>query len=892
MHRIYPLFAALLFAFMLCRHAACAEEFITIRGTLTQDLYYAIDDAGETDRSHVNPHVGAPAPGVRVDLIALSGDDPSDASLIAQTVADSYGAYSLTVPSPANMDSTIALRFAPEGADGAAYAEKIIPASKLVQLRFRSAFASAPAKDSAEGTQYALFPYSEGYFFQPPALYQHDLARLSLGMAISAFSAAEADLFWNQNIACGRERNIAFAYDMLGFENAEFFNYDVHLNDYNGKVAFSIASKEVSSVLSPEGAGEEALVVAIVLRGGGYGCEWSSNFNVAAEAPVENAASSASRLSALLRLDKRFGIQSLPVTNSYHNGFYTAASEVIRELKAYLAKYADESRPVKLWLTGYSRAAATANLAAGMLLSDPDVEFDALYAYTFATPNGAKTPVSGTENAGIFNIVYEEDAVPNVAFAEWDYAKNGETLCLSDHSLEGSEASFEAIRDCFQRLTGRDDYDPATFKTNSDLIAELKTILTDAIPSEEVYAEIYQPFVRAAILCCTLEIHEEGEVYSLRSGGYDRVHEYIERNILLGIREAIFHLDDDRLDLYRRTMSGEHSINLWNFVDDDLVLLIEDVVSIAQLWGGNLDDLANEEMLTLIHAAYAIVYQLMDTSASLDSVGFAHHPEVYLAWMTALDGETLFDRSNVHAFDTTLLPIDNAVDVGGRISIGKNFLDDDNIVTTMRSLNAVDIEFVPATLDIDGDGVGECLFFDQYGMTDYMILQFLPESMLDRPHAAHGQFPSLYPLIQYCDAQGYFVSEIAEGFDRLGKEFHRLCIITGADGCVYACVTGCINYANGWPEEYPEFFMLPPGSLEFVSISPDYQKTLLSEINGVQLDRFLADFDAQYVEELGGWCFVTTQIDHEQHRRLLSFFTMSGNELQPLARYLDGERME
>lgn len=72
-----------------------------------------------------------------------------------------------------------------------------------------------------------------------------------------------------------------------------------------------------------------------MLRGVGYGAEWVSNLHLG--------------------------------ENSWHYGFVTAAEQFFADLQDYLAcakAAAGELGTIKLWLGGYSRGAAVANLAA------------------------------------------------------------------------------------------------------------------------------------------------------------------------------------------------------------------------------------------------------------------------------------------------------------------------------------------------------------------------------------------------------------------------------------------------------------------------------------------------------------------------------------------------
>lgn len=246
------------------------------------------------------------------------------------------------------------------------------------------------------------FYYSDDFFKQNSAEYNNKLSIASLGMAMSAFSTKESEKYWtddNVYIASGktvrREDNIIKAYSTLGFIDARFYNYDVTLNDSSDKVAYSFAHKTIRD------GNDEFTLITVITRGGSYGAEWASNFNV--------------------------GSGGL-----FHDGFNDASWEVYRSLWQYmddlnhLGKLNDK---VKFWFTGFSRGAAVANLTAGKLCMMNSISSSDVFAYLFATPqgiNGKKYPdYKDVDTSGIFNIINPGDVVPAVALSEWGFARFG-----------------------------------------------------------------------------------------------------------------------------------------------------------------------------------------------------------------------------------------------------------------------------------------------------------------------------------------------------------------------------------------------------------------------------------------------------------------------------------
>lgn len=66
------------------------------------------------------------------------------------------------------------------------------------------------------------FYYSESLFDHPATEYDHQLAFVTLGMVMAAFTAAVSIPQYWVNGSVGREANLAAAYELLGFGDAPF----------------------------------------------------------------------------------------------------------------------------------------------------------------------------------------------------------------------------------------------------------------------------------------------------------------------------------------------------------------------------------------------------------------------------------------------------------------------------------------------------------------------------------------------------------------------------------------------------------------------------------------------------------------------------------------------
>ena len=231
--------------------------------------------------------------------------------------------------------------------------------------------------------------YSDRYFDEASNIYRDDLASASLCLTLSAFSSnVNRDSKYDEEYRNARRLLIGDANKpdtvYMGFDSFHQIGYND--NKTENSIAAVIAKKPIVSN------GKDYTLLAVAVRGGGYGAEWAGNFNVG--------------------------------LSGEHAGFNKAKTKVLDFIKNYIKSY-DIKGDIKLWITGYSRGAATANLVAGSLTNDPGQLSNVtlakkdLYAYTFATPQGAlKDSVKpGSKYTNIHNIISKKDLVPRVAMS-------------------------------------------------------------------------------------------------------------------------------------------------------------------------------------------------------------------------------------------------------------------------------------------------------------------------------------------------------------------------------------------------------------------------------------------------------------------------------------------
>ena len=238
------------------------------------------------------------------------------------------------------------------------------------------------------------FTYSDDYFSAGSYEFRYDLAVCSFALALSAFSSVDAGIL-NQDI-----NFISFA-QQCGFGNIvsnEWYKKPATCNS----IGVCCASKELSSGCT---------LIAVGIRGNNYGREWGGNFVMG--------------------------------TEGEHEGFATCREQVLAFLSDYIASQHITGK-IKLWMSGYSRGAATANMTAakldlgyslsnGVSLAPEDI-----YCYTFEAPMGAqKEETLNPVFDNIKNIINSNDIVVYCCFENWGFSRYGIDYYLPDSSMDG-----------------------------------------------------------------------------------------------------------------------------------------------------------------------------------------------------------------------------------------------------------------------------------------------------------------------------------------------------------------------------------------------------------------------------------------------------------------------
>ena len=272
------------------------------------------------------------------------------------------------------------------------------------------------------------FAYSDLFFENDPAVYDHLLARASLGLAISSFRTNKENKY-SQDI---RVRN--YLTD-AGFDDLLAEGYDEATGEHT--VSTMIASKRLDGFT----------LIAAVPCGGGYEDEWLSNFNVG--------------------------------TVNRHEGFQEAAQIVEERLTNYIKDH-EITGDIRLWMAGYSRGAAIANLVEADMTDSG--QFTAVYGYNFAVPKNTKDEKNYTN---IFNIIGKYDPVTMIPLSEWGYLRYGTDLYTPAQEMDSDYADSKLLaNEVSKKLLGK------SFRNNPGVNGQLHMLLEyllQILPTDETY---------------------------------------------------------------------------------------------------------------------------------------------------------------------------------------------------------------------------------------------------------------------------------------------------------------------------------------------------------------------------------------------------------------------
>lgn len=450
--------------------------------------------------------------------------------------------------------------------------------------------------------------YSDDYFMNSSYEYNPSMATTSLCFAMSAFGSANGGDYTTKS------ENARKFLNSIGIADGDIScNDNFTVKPTTDSIGAVCGSKKVYL------GDKEYTLIALAVRGGGYEREWASNFTIGLE--------------------------------GQHQGFAKAKRDVLDFLRSYI-KDKGITGPVKLWLTGYSRAGATANLVAGAIDNGESLgtgityENKDVYAYCLEPPKGAlKSEINDKKYNNIFNIINPADPVPYVAPAELGFARFGVDKFVTSMSIGNSMTDLLGLRVIVQmkenyvNMPNKDEYVLDQFKmkkislgsavkgngfitedeknnfSQSECLKEVIRIISEeAIISRENYVDLYQEGIRelfSILYGCTKEQKDKllEVVVAEAKGNWSKI-----------IKTGLFSMDEDPYaEVSRWLIKGVEDAGITNYSDEALD-------KAGKVFGRLIVKLA------VSHPNYAVT--LVENVSLL---GAAHYPELCYAWLTALD---------------------------------------------------------------------------------------------------------------------------------------------------------------------------------------------------------------------------------------------------------------
>ncbi len=581
--------------------------------------------------------------------------------------------------------------------------------------------------------------YSDSYFYKDASDYNPSLATMSLCFELSTWSSHEMSSWYNPSY---KENNVKFWQDKLvnvktlllgdpngkdGYEGLEFTDFKANSFWEKAPTKDSIGVCAARKQITDRSDKEDYTLIAVAVRGGGYGSEWASNFTLG--------------------------------ESGEHQGFAEARDNVLEFLDDYVSELrSDESKKLKIWIVGFSRAGATANMTAGALntyhkLPGVTLDQEDTYCYTFEAPQGAVRSTLSDNNKNIHNIRNLNDLVPLVAPYSWDFARynyQNDVTLPSKYSVSHKtfKVQYEAMKTEFNRLgyTTSDDTDESFFEveeyctipevrvyntkflapgtpvwwledaredTNSVLVNGINFLADDVLNGREYYNENLEYCVRQLM---GILMHYDGKGAGLTDYAgevldvqdfFDNLKELFTAENLLYILNPMFSLNpfyfyDERVeDVKLRLMEKMGSVfreyaEIDGFIEAVGEILVEIILQVAfEIENNNTDSI--NTVIKLVNV--------------LAGDGFnAHFPELCLAWCRSLDPN--YNSALVKNSDSTVTriirincPVDVAVyDENGEIvaSIKDNICDEsiDDIIYLVNS-DEEKLLYLPGDEDYD-----------------------------------------------------------------------------------------------------------------------------------------------------------------------------------------------
>lgn len=480
------------------------------------------------------------------------------------------------------------------------------------------------ARVDKEEDSFSDFVYKDSYFDKSSYVYNSQLSKMSLSLAMSAFGSLKSDYNdYKKYPYKYKSVNLEDLLKKMHFENIDMMD-TYHIKPTTDSIAAGVANKKIKVN------GEDVTLIALAVRGAGYEAEWVSNLTVGKD--------------------------------DNHNGFEKAKNDV----REFLVHYINENQisgKVKFWITGFSRAAATSNLLAASLIDIPidNISYNSedVYGYTFETPAGTiDSNHSADRYSGIFNIVNRNDVVPRVAPQQWRFYRYGQDLYLPSE-LTSSEKYFykyyKKMLDVYSSLNGgKLTYNLDKFKYVglnvhdiylSHFLDDLILLLSKkVIFSRVIYNDHLQSNVRFILS-------------SIFDAGKSNTKLFID-DVVNGLGVYLIY---KKINLFNKELLRENfKTIILNSYNKHIRPYAKEIISDDQL------DSVTSNVIYLLMNAVNHFTDVISVIINLDVIKSAHYPELCYAWMSVMPDydDRVFFNNGGYRFIHINCPVDvNVYDV-------------------------------------------------------------------------------------------------------------------------------------------------------------------------------------------------------------------------------------
>ena len=460
-------------------------------------------------------------------------------------------------------------------------------------------YGSSPAGKEGRDSQ-AVYHYSDSYFEQSAYAYRQEknrpydprLATMSLNLELAAWSSIQEKNYLLKN------RNAKNLLEEIGFEK---FKANQHFQERpsTDSIGAVIAQKKLTVKE------EDYTLIALAIRGGGYEAEWASNLTLG--------------------------------RSGEHQGFREASEKALTFLDQYLKEHKVTGK-VKLWINGYSRAAAVTNLTAGALnkgrkLASGELKAEDMYAFCFEAPAGTLKGTGNREGRhdNIVNVINVNDVVTKVGpeVYPFEFTRYGQDSSLPDktllpqevyetaksrmeaelkkldsnliYKLEEFQAKKISILDIFNGLIVDD---PKGKRMNESLDDIIRFFAVERIKNRNKYVNAHQEDIRIlAELYFTTRVEDR-----------EKLTKSLFKNLVTSMM-----LGSDATKVKKIVVDWLRTMGLVNHSEVRIESLAE-----------TFRELVFKFMIKHPNLSVTLV-------SNLDPVAQAHHPDLCLAWLRAQD---------------------------------------------------------------------------------------------------------------------------------------------------------------------------------------------------------------------------------------------------------------